>query len=60
MGATAGRTWTGRTAELRSDPDAVVDRLVGSLNRTMNDGRFQLPAPPPPPEPEDEETRAAG
>lgn len=53
------RTWTGTAAELRADPDAVVDRLVGSLNRTLNDGRFQLPAPPPPPEPEDDEEAVA-
>lgn len=49
------RTWTGGAAELRTEPDAVVDRLVGSLNRTLNDGRFQLPAPPRAPEPEDDE-----
>ncbi len=49
------RTWTGTTADLRGDPDAVVDRLVGSLNRTLNDGRLQLPAPPPRPEVEDDD-----
>jgi hypothetical protein len=53
------RTWTGTTDELRGDPDAVVDRLVGSINRTLNDGRFHLPAPPPLPEPEEEEGAVA-
>ena len=48
------RTWAGTAAELRRGPDSVVDRLVGSLNRTLNDGRLQLPAPPPPPELEDD------
>lgn len=57
--ATYRRSWTGSTSELRGDPDAVVDRLVGSLNRTLNDGRFQLPALPPPPEPEDDEEALA-
>lgn len=49
------RTWRGSAADLRRDPDAVVDRLAGPLNRTLNDGRLQLPAPPPPPEPENDE-----
>lgn len=53
------RTWSGITSELRGDPGAVVDRLVDSLNRTLNDGRFQLPAPPPSPEPEDDEEAVA-
>lgn len=39
------RTWTGATSELR-DPDAVVERLVGPLNRTLNDGRLRLPRRP--------------
>lgn len=33
----------------------MVNRLVGPLNRTLTDGRFQLPSAPRPPEPEDEE-----
>lgn len=45
--------WSGPTAELR-DVDAVVERLVGPLNRTLTEGRFQLPAVPRPPEPEDD------
>jgi hypothetical protein len=53
------RTWTGSTSELKGDPGAVVDRLVGSLNRTLNEGRFQLPAPPPAPVPEDDEEAVA-
>jgi hypothetical protein len=53
-------TWTGTAAQLQDDPDAVVDRLVGSINRTLNDGRFQLPAPPPPPEPEDDQESVTG
>jgi hypothetical protein len=53
------RTWTGTAGELRRDPHAAVDGLVGSLNRTLNDGRFQLPAPPPRPEPEDDEEAVA-
>lgn len=40
------RTWSGTTSELRNNPDAVVERLVGPLNRTLNDGRLQLPRPP--------------
>jgi hypothetical protein len=47
-------TWTGTSEELR-DADAVVERLTGPLNRTLTDGRFQLPSAPRPPEPEDHE-----
>lgn len=47
-------TWTGSTEELR-DADAVVELLVGPLNRVLTDGRYQLPSAPRPPEPEDEE-----
>ena len=34
------RTWRGSSADLGST-DAVVDLLVGGLNRTLNEGRFQ-------------------
>jgi hypothetical protein len=57
--STYRRTCSGTTADLRQDPDAVVERLVGPLNRTLNGGRFQLPGTPRPPAPDDDEDAAA-
>lgn len=48
------RTWSGTTSELRQDVDAVVERLVGPLNRTLSEGRAPLPRVPRPPAEEPE------
>jgi len=49
------RTWSGTASELRQDLDAARDRLVGPLNRTLNEGRLELPRLP---RPTDEEAEA--
>lgn len=38
------RTWRGSTADLAA-PDGIVARLVGPLNRALNDGRCPMPMP---------------
>lgn len=38
------RTWRGSAADLNA-PDPIVGRLLGSLNRTLNDGKCPMPSP---------------
>lgn len=38
------RTWRGGTSDLAA-PDAIVTRLVGPLNRVLNDGKCPMPIP---------------